>query len=417
MTRAAVLRKLLVQPRSFLFDQMNQPNRGRAESDKSFDLMARVGHINKDLAGVDSDAAAVKLELDRVRPILMELRQYALRNHLTLARPFWGWPDIQPNPNALAYVGSDDLVPALRAFCKSRKLALTLKGDGWGSGQQRWAQLRQAPVAVFDLRESASQCPATAYALGCALALGHAPVVLASDSDPLPFNIDLEPVDPADDAALADALDRAYFRLESTSGPGSVQETLRQLAKVARGDDATTRVGLRRINQSERLDPIEARALALMILNVTVQHERAVLTPNWPGFYPDPERPRSFHVMPFSESWSDGAREAVRLAWQNRDIQYDRGDENGADRVIRGIWEGIARSHYVLVDVTGLNINVCLELGLSHALGRPTLIVRRQGESDTLFPAIQKLQVPEYTDETITGIIDNFLARQRPPAD
>ena len=63
----------------------------------------------------------------------------------------------------------------------------------------------------------------------------------------------------------------------------------------------------------------------------------------------------------------------------------------------------------MIVDVTGLNLNVCMELGFAHALGRPTLILRRAG-SKSFFAAIAKLQLPDYSDADFDAILDRFLS-------
>ena len=53
----------------------------------------------------------------------------------------------------------------------------------------------------------------------------------------------------------------------------------------------------------------------------------------------------------------------------------------------------------MLVDVTGRNANVALELGLVHALGRPYRVVAEGEPMDHLFPALAKVQVHPYGPE------------------
>jgi hypothetical protein len=117
--------------------------------------------------------------------------------------------------------------------------------------------------------------------------------------------------------------------------------------------------------------------------------------------------------MPFSEPWSDDAREAVRSACGER-AKYRRGDETGDPNVIRSIWEEICRATDVIVDLTGLNLNVCLELAVCQTLGRRTLLLARSDSRtiSQLFPEIAKLQVHHYqTHLSLEKTVEQFLTR------
>ena len=46
--------------------------------------------------------------------------------------------------------------------------------------------------------------------------------------------------------------------------------------------------------------------------------------------------------------------------------------------------------------MTGCNPNVALELGLAHALGRPTWIIAQGDSSPHRFPSVEKVQVHRY---------------------
>jgi hypothetical protein len=134
-----------------------------------------------------------------------------------------------------------------------------------------------------------------------------------------------------------------------------------------------------------------------------------LIRPFWPAFYPDPGEPRCFHVMPFSEPWSNHTRDVVRAACGDS-VRFRRGDETGDPNVIRSIWEEVCRAAYVVVDLTGLNPNVCLELGLAQVVGRPTLLVARSDRNLELFPEIAKLQVRRYdSDESLAALVRKFI--------
>jgi hypothetical protein len=413
MSRIDMLRKLFRAPRSFVFDQQNQANLGDAEQQAGFELMVQSGHLLKKLKQELDDAQTAKLEQDEVRAFSARVREFGLRHHLTVARPLWGWPSLQEDSSSLAYVGGDDLLPLVTEICEPRRLSLVARGSGWGAGQERWNQLRKSPVCVFDFRDGDPLLRASvAYSLGCALALGVIPVVASSNPE-LPFDIDLPPtvLDGSDDATvLAEAIDRAFFHYPSVGAMSSARRTLTELAAQASGDDATTRVLRQRIAEGHVRDPLDARGVAFQLLASSGDAELALLTPIWPGFYPETDSPRCFHVMPFSYDWSDTARESARQACKAAGVAYRRGDESDEDRIIRAIWEEICRADSVLVDISGLNANVCLELGLTHALGKNTLIVSRDEPSKkTLFPEIRKLQVAQYEASELGSLVESFL--------
>jgi hypothetical protein len=55
-------------------------------------------------------------------------------------------------------------------------------------------------------------------------------------------------------------------------------------------------------------------------------------------------------------------------------------------RIIQAIWDDNCGAHAVLVGLTGLNLNVLVELGMAHALGRTALAARQAGLKEPLPP-------------------------------
>ncbi len=66
-----------------------------------------------------------------------------------------------------------------------------------------------------------------------------------------------------------------------------------------------------------------------------------------------------------------------------------------SDRHRDALFRGTVSLH--LVDLTGFNANVTLELGLAHALARKALILGQVGTEKRLFPSIAKLRVAPYS--------------------
>ncbi|MDQ3120861.1 MAG: hypothetical protein M3Q89_15060, partial [Verrucomicrobiota bacterium] len=416
--RAARIEQAFAAMRSFLMDEMNQSHLTETERTAAFELYGDAGKARTELARVQKyDASVLDLEHDWLRPLAYRVRRFGLRHHLTLAEPLWGWSDVEVNPNAIFFAGSDELREKVDAVCRERRLQLAQDSVGWGAGQVRWNRLRESAIGVFDLtRSSAGEHASVCHALGSALALGVYPVVVTHTAGELPFDIDLPPVplEAEPEEALRRSLDAALFGRYSTAGGGALDQTARQVLKRVPKKDATASPLRKRLAEKQPLDPIDAEKMFDYLLR-NARGKAALLFPAWRPFYPGGKARRCFHVMPFSQGWSNEAREEVRQACVAAKVSYRRGDETGEMQIVHSIWEEICRATHVVIDLTGLNANVCLELALAQALGRKTLLVRRdEWTVENLFPEISKLQVLPYADASnalsLADLVDDFLA-------
>jgi len=77
-------------------------------------------------------------------------------------------------------------------------------------------------------------------------------------------------------------------------------------------------------------------------------------------------------------------------------IKLIRGDMADEQQIVLSIWEEIGRATHIIVDLTGFNLNVCLELGIANALGRNTFIIGQQGTERKLFRSIEKRRCHPY---------------------
>jgi hypothetical protein len=213
----------------------------------------------------------------------------------------------------------------------------------------------------------------------------------------LPFDIDIQPLAYRGDAdsrarLLAD-VERALLLPQRAPDPGSLHE----LARVARSTFVE-----RPADVDELVRSIEAPVRAASLLENVVRANDAhalqrhlVVRTAWFRRYPQSARHALFHVMPFGADWSDELRARSEAICGERGVEYRRGDEASDARVIRAIWDDLCVASHVLVDLTGFNANVCLELGLAHALGKRTLIVSQTGAAD-LFPMLRKVRLTPY---------------------
>lgn len=271
--------------------------------------------------------------------------------------------------------------------------------------------MRAAAVVIVDLTGDPEQCAAACYEIGIALVLGKPIVVLASTA-PLPFDIDIEPVRAVDPTAIGEAIDEALIARQRVGGVGTAG-ALTELATAARR---------RFVGQLFLMDTLDAQvdqpiaiASALQtVLQVYTQQAQGIAIvayPTWRRRYPAVET-RLFHIMPFRAPWSDAVKAAARRATEARAAVYRRHDDVADPQILRSLWDELTCATHCLVDLTGLNANVALELGVADALGTPTLLVGQTGTVATLFPMIRRTRVIEYaTAAELERACGQFVAR------
>jgi nucleoside 2-deoxyribosyltransferase len=83
-----------------------------------------------------------------------------------------------------------------------------------------------------------------------------------------------------------------------------------------------------------------------------------------------------FVIMPFGGHWDEYYRQIYHPAILDAGIQPVRADDSfGAGSMLKDIVEILSKCSLVLADITDVNRNVHYELGLAHALGKPTVLV------------------------------------------
>jgi hypothetical protein len=386
---------------------MNRPNLGAVEREAASALMIRLGGIPKQLHDIgDDDAAAQAVEHDVLRQLSADINAYTLRHHLTIvpviSDPVWAMPFRPIDPNAVFFSGRAEIRALVEKACAQRGLAVCdTAGTSVGAiGQARWDALRTSHVAVFDLGERAGPPRAAVYyELGVSRALGRANVLLLPEGETVPFDIDVEPcvLSGGDEgASLGARLDKAMYSVQRRQADSSVSESERYARDRFGAEDAPVEIRhiLSLLDQAEG-DPIQVHRILELLFGFVGPEAPHLVYPAWPGDYPAVGARRCFHVMPFSEKWSDRVSDIVRETCSGRAV-YVRGDAIRDPRIIRSIWDEICGASHVLVDLTGFNPNVSLELGIAHALGRNVLMV---GHGDTvrqLFPTIKHLRFSPY---------------------
>ena len=161
-SRAASLTELIRQLFQYVLAEQRRPSPAASEVEALENFVLRFMKSRDAIAALPDDAHAYRLESESLRRLAMEVRQYALRNHLTLARPVWSASPVAQDPNALLYSGGEALAGLLQELAGHRGIRLLLPQSGRDPAELRWSQLRQCALAVFDLtayeRERAARC-------------------------------------------------------------------------------------------------------------------------------------------------------------------------------------------------------------------------------------------------------------------
>ena len=348
--------------------------------DVATDLFARLARLTTHVAEAGDNAGRLRrIEADSARALAREVRLLATRSHLLLTRPVWPDDAAEADANAVFFSGAVATQEALAEAL--RPMGLTLIAEvtpGADFATRRWLALRGANLAVFDLADGA---PQVYYELGIALAIGSPFLLLAREDTSLPFDVAQQPSRyrgclPSS-SCLADQVDEALYALPVRAGAaGSLAATRAQAERLA-GDNPLARVALDALRQAGN-DPVAFHD-ALSGFNALLGPAApTLLQTRWPGDYPDLLAPRSFAVMPFRPA-REPMYAAIAAAARAAGVEPVRGDEAAGQEIIASIWQELCRASFVTVDLSGFNLNVCLELGLADALGRPTLLVGEPG--------------------------------------
>jgi len=425
-SHSARLLAALQELKMFVFSAHTQSGTPLGLRQVALDLFPRIARLTTWIhqAG-DDDQRVRELETDQARGLANEVRLFARRAHVMLARPVWSRFRDLVDANRLFFSGPTSMRPAIASAAASRGFDLdSPRRTGADVADQRWQDLRAASVAIFDLSDAE---PQVYYELGIALAAGTQLLLLAREGTLIPFDVaqHVSTYAAGDDdlsAVLADEIDRAMYGLYVRGGGSSLAETLAHAERLAaEAGDPLLRVALHALRQASG-DPVAFSDALTGLANHLGGADHEILYPRWPGAYPDPGRPRLFAVMPFRAEQARGYA-AIAAAGRKAGVEVIRGDLAEGQQIIASIWEEICRATHVTVDLTGLNPNVCLELGIAQTLGRRTLIIGRDGTERALagaLPGAAKWRCHTYAPDAaprreFQAAVSQFLATKASP--
>ena len=415
--RLDIIKGHMSNMRKIFYDSFIQPRSSKIDQRERHELTMDLGYIESDIKEVRNDTEVLEFERLRLRPFLLQVHHILQREHATLSKPILGWSETAIDPNAVAFCGASDKRDLLLKVCAERDLRLIdITGDQM-SAHDRWDKLRSVRIVVFDLSVRKGSLRASVFhEIGLSIALGQYAVVLINEGDQVPFDVDIKPVVVGSTNSgldnMAMAIDDALFSFPRVSGASSFDATLKHIESQIKDPTPIESVllkQLRGVNESR----IEAHSLVKQILISRKYDGNALMFPRWPGDYICDNSFRCFHITPFNEKFAL-ARYTVEQTCSNSKIDYHKGDQGPLIDILHSIWLLTCRANGVIADLTDLNDNVCVEVGLAFALGKPILLAVQKGHSTTpnRYPDIEKMQVYEYQSmNDLSRLVSNFISR------
>jgi hypothetical protein len=409
---------------------------GSVTSDLNMELFVRCGHADTFIHQHAAEEQTIREhERDVLRSLALDARGFMQRERLMVARPIWPSSSTVQDPAGIFFSGGDQLHQRVSDACTSIGLCLLPIPSSHDYATARWEQLLKCNVAIFDFTDYARPLhgPATepavagvmasiSYELGVALTLGRPIIILAKEDQELPFDVDIHPLllkgGGIDQARIEKALDDAIYSLPTRTDYSSLPATQACLRDIPLADgDYLSRQAVSMLDDTVAKDPILFKRIVDRFLAHTHTSTPCVIYPRWEATYPDISHPLLFHVAPFRPEWANYAKNIVAKACVDscQKADYVRGDDPLNPDIIGTIWQAIGRSSHVLADLTGLNANVALEVGMAHALGRNTMLVSQSDDLAIHCPSISKLRIHKYSldnslpDEQLGWLVMRFL--------
>ena len=205
-SRAHVLQRVMGNLQTLLLEELKVA-RAPGELEAVDALCVRIVEAGRIVDELTDDASAYELEVETLRRVAAEIREFQRRHHLTLISPPWASPEARTEASGVFCAVGPDLLVTLKTLAAERRLKLlSAATSGKDPAQDAWDRLRAAAVAIFDLREHEpieshedvarpARVGEICYQLGIAYCLGVAAIIVTRADQTIPFDVDLTPVE------------------------------------------------------------------------------------------------------------------------------------------------------------------------------------------------------------------------------
>jgi len=95
----------------------------------------------------------------------------------------------------------------------------------------------------------------------------------------------------------------------------------------------------------------------------------------------------AFVLMPFTDDLTEIYQAFVKPTVETFDLVCRRADDIKSNKAImQDIWKSICEARIIIADLSRFNPNVMYELGIAHTLGKETILIYQEAETETKFP-------------------------------
>ncbi len=199
----------------------------------------------------------------------------------------------------------------------------------------------------------------------------------------------------------------AHFSIPSAVGltqHGMLRESLRSLANARLIEcepgyfDSFTSLQARgdvRISAADLLADIQtALHFSLKDLAFSDPHQRLVVNPVLSQTFSSRYRSDVFVLMPFAEELKPIYEEHIKCVTERLGLSVARSDDFfTSEHIMDELWTAMVNAKLVIADCTDRNPNVFYEIGLGHAIGKPTILITQQ-DSDVPFDLRHRRYIP-----------------------
>lgn len=373
-----------------------------------------------------------------LRQIAYDLGQFERRNLIYFTPCALPVHDVMVHVNQVFYSGQADVLKTVQEACLQLGLQLATQKSNTTSLENRWQQLRESGLCIFDFSRfqpdladpvdfypgnpnetdalrAASTIATVAFECGWALSLGKPMVIVIGSAQRIPFDIDIHPCiftgDERDTEKLFEALQVALYGKPRISDESILNSSRQYLSKQALEGQLAVTDEIRSGIELAGGDATLVKQLGKRLFDYLPDQNQYAIQPPFASCYPDSGTAKKvFHVTAF-RSWSRATEEHIRAVSKEFGIDYLVGYAQIDPDIIGSIWNDLTRSQFVVADITLLNPNAGLELGMAMALGKPTLIIHQHDFIQKYFPPLLKIRTHYYANAGEDGIRFQELLR------
>lgn len=121
-----------------------------------------------------------------------------------------------------------------------------------------------------------------------------------------------------------------------------------------------------------------------------------------PNHFPVQEK-LVFVLMPFEQELTNIYHAFIKQTIESKNLVCRRADDiYSNDAIINDIWKSICEARFIVADISRLNPNVMYELGMAHAIGKETILIRQRDGSKHPFD-VAHIRIIEYENTAVGG--------------